>query len=162
MPVETVAGCFQAACTTSVFVSVFCASLVPVCVLFEIKIDSLMDFGRWLSILVAGGAELLAQYYCRWSRSLVGADFWRSLQLVPVNWVGSRQDLREWLGVQQCVVQRCGFHVPPISMQRSFGCLRRYLEIGPVSVANFYTVGLTIIDWPDCAGGLETLAHCKA
>jgi hypothetical protein len=49
-----------------------------VCELFETKIDSILDFGRWLFALVPGARTLIDDFYNRSARVLLGADFWRN------------------------------------------------------------------------------------
>ena len=49
-----------------------------ICELFDTKVDSILDFGRWLFIMVPGAQELLDEFYDRASRLLLGADFWRN------------------------------------------------------------------------------------
>jgi len=49
-----------------------------VCELFETKINSILDFGRWLFILIPDARSLLGEFYDRSARLLLGADFWRN------------------------------------------------------------------------------------
>ena len=51
---------------------------LAVCVLFETKIDSILGFGRWLFILMPNAVHIIDQAYERWSRTLLGADWWRN------------------------------------------------------------------------------------
>jgi len=46
--------------------------------LFETKVDSLLEFCRWLFILAPGAEQVINGYYEQWSRILLGADFWRN------------------------------------------------------------------------------------
>ena len=46
--------------------------------LFEAKVDSLMDLGRWLVIMVPDAEAILDEAYGRWACSLLGADWWRN------------------------------------------------------------------------------------
>ena len=43
--------------------------------LFESKVDSLMDMGRWFFIMVDGAESLICDAYERWAKILLRADF---------------------------------------------------------------------------------------
>ena len=49
-----------------------------VCELFDTKVDAIMDFGRWLFILVPCSQQRIDDFYDGWARTLLGADFWRN------------------------------------------------------------------------------------
>ena len=51
---------------------------VAVCALFWSKVDSILDMGRWLLILVPNAQDIIDQAYVRWSRILLGVDWWRN------------------------------------------------------------------------------------
>ena len=46
--------------------------------LFDSKVDSILDFGRWLTALSPGAAVLLDEAQANWARSLLGAEHWRN------------------------------------------------------------------------------------
>ena len=48
------------------------------CELFESKVDSLMDMGWWLFIMVDDADSLVGDAYNRWARVLIGADWFRN------------------------------------------------------------------------------------
>ena len=48
------------------------------CELFESKVDSLLDMGRWLFIVVPGSVSLIDEAYNRWARVLLEADWFRN------------------------------------------------------------------------------------
>ena len=51
---------------------------LAVCELFETKVDSILDMGRWIFIMVPNAAELLDRAYDNWGRTLLGADWFRN------------------------------------------------------------------------------------
>ena len=58
-----------------------CMGAIPwlaVCTLFWSKVDSILDMGRWLFIMVPNAQEIIDESYVRWSRVLLGADWWRN------------------------------------------------------------------------------------
>ena len=48
------------------------------CELFESKVDSLLDLGRWLFIMVEGAEQIVCEAYERWARTLLGAEWYRN------------------------------------------------------------------------------------
>ncbi len=70
-------------CGTSVsqlagLVQMGAVSWPALCELFESKVDSLMDMGRWLFIMVEDAEKLVCEAYDRWARTLLGAEWYRN------------------------------------------------------------------------------------
>lgn len=51
---------------------------LAVCDLFRSKVDGIMDMGRWLFVLVPNAEVIINDHYERWSRILLGVDWWRN------------------------------------------------------------------------------------
>ena len=56
--------------------------------LFELKVDAVLDHGRWLWVLAEGAEQTLDETYEMWARGLLGAQAWRHAAplLCEVGW----------------------------------------------------------------------------
>ena len=57
--------------------------------LFEAKVDGVLDFGRWLFLLVPGASRVLDVLLQEWARALLGAEPWRNpaVAMSELGWV---------------------------------------------------------------------------
>ena len=53
-------------------------SWVALCELFESKVDSLMEMGRWLFVMVPDAESLVNSAYDNWAKTVIGADWYRN------------------------------------------------------------------------------------
>ena len=53
-------------------------SWLTLCELFDSKVDSQLDMGRWMFIMVPDSEDTVNKAYDRWARSFLGAEFWRN------------------------------------------------------------------------------------
>lgn len=72
-------GCATRACAP--LIALVSAKAVPLSFaveLFEAKVDSVLNVGRWLYVLVPAAQSALDEALERWARALLGAEPWRS------------------------------------------------------------------------------------
>jgi hypothetical protein len=64
-------------------------SWCTLCELFESKVDSILDMGRWLFIMVPDIDTIIIGAYQKWARAFLGADFWRNADVCAseLGWV---------------------------------------------------------------------------
>ncbi len=131
------------------------------CELFESQVDSLMDIGRWLFIMVAGAETLICDSYNRWARILLGAEWYRN--------AGTCSSEMGWSisGYHRVVLTVAVFRAKLCltscdDWHRSFHTLAAQLQCGWSAQSLSVLRAHGVMDWPTWAGAGSTLEEYRA